>query len=125
MSTTRVMPKPDVRRGFLEETGPRPRWRILPTRGVSRVTRPSTSPAFTLAMAPPPGDLPDDSHERRTVTLQGRRIRAGVLVAAAYYLGAQIGIALTIRPYPVSILWVPNAILLAALLLTPPRAWFF
>ena len=54
-----------------------------------------------------------------------RALRAGLLVAAAYYLGAKVGLELTLRPYPVSILWVPNAILLAALLLAPPRSWVF
>src|SRR5437762_7490739 len=45
-------------------------------------------------------------------------------VALAYYLGAKIGFALTFRPHPVSVLWPPNAILLAALLLTPVRVWW-
>lgn len=44
-------------------------------------------------------------------------------VAVAYYVGARIGFALTAAPTPVSTLWPPNAILLAALLLTPPRWW--
>ena len=41
----------------------------------------------------------------------------------AYYVGARIGFALTAEPQPVSTLWPPNAILLAALLLTPVRWW--
>jgi two-component system, LuxR family, sensor kinase FixL len=45
-------------------------------------------------------------------------------VALAYYLGAKIGFALTFRPHPVSVLWPPNSILLAALLLTPVRIWW-
>ena len=45
-------------------------------------------------------------------------------VFAAYYLGAKIGFALTLRPHPVSVLWPPNSILLAALLLTPVRVWW-
>jgi PAS domain S-box-containing protein len=45
-------------------------------------------------------------------------------VALAYYLGAKIGFALTLRPHPVSVLWPPNSILLAALLLTPMRIWW-
>jgi two-component system sensor kinase FixL len=45
-------------------------------------------------------------------------------VALAYYLGAKIGFALTLRPHPVSVLWPPNSILLAALLLTPVRVWW-
>src|SRR5437660_6455773 len=49
---------------------------------------------------------------------------AALLVFAAYYLGAKIGFALTFRPHPVSVLWPPNSILLAALLLTPVRIWW-
>jgi two-component system sensor kinase FixL len=45
-------------------------------------------------------------------------------VPLAYYLGAKIGFALTLRPHPVSVLWPPNSILLAALLLTPVRVWW-
>src|SRR5438552_5092668 len=48
----------------------------------------------------------------------------GLSVALAYYLGAKIGFALTFRPHPVSILWPPNSILAAALLLTPLRIWW-
>lgn len=44
-------------------------------------------------------------------------------VAAGYYLGAKLGFALTLQPSPVSILWPPNALLLAGLLLTAPRLW--
>src|SRR5882724_8323952 len=47
-----------------------------------------------------------------------------LLVFAAYYLGAKIGFALTFRPHPVSVLWPPNSILLAALVLTPVRVWW-
>jgi two-component system sensor kinase FixL len=47
-----------------------------------------------------------------------------LLVALAYYLGAKIGFALTLRPHPISVLWPPNSILLAALLLTPVRVWW-
>ncbi len=45
-------------------------------------------------------------------------------VALAYYIGAKVGFALTFHPHPVSVLWPPNAILLAALLLTPTRIWW-
>jgi PAS domain S-box-containing protein len=47
-----------------------------------------------------------------------------LLVALAYYIGAKIGFALTFQPHPVSVLWPPNSILLAALLLTPVRIWW-
>ena len=50
-------------------------------------------------------------------------IGSAVLVAAGYYLGARLGFALTLPPLPVSILWPPNAILLAGLTLTDRSAW--
>ena len=51
-------------------------------------------------------------------------IRICLLVFAGYYFGAKLGFALTLRPRPVSVLWPPNAVLLAALLLTPMRTWW-
>jgi PAS domain S-box-containing protein len=54
-----------------------------------------------------------------------RLLVIGLWVFAGYYLGAKIGFALTFQPYPVSVLWPPNSILVAALLLTPPRIWWF
>ncbi len=53
-----------------------------------------------------------------------RAITTCLLVFAGYYLGARVGFALTFQPHPVSVLWPPNSILLAALLLTPPRIWW-
>jgi len=47
-----------------------------------------------------------------------------LLVFVGYYLGARIGFALTFQPHPVSVLWPPNSILVAALLLTPVRIWW-
>ena len=52
-------------------------------------------------------------------------ILAGFLVFAFYYLGAEIGLSLTYQPYPVSVVWPPNSILLAGLVLTRPRIWWF
>jgi PAS domain S-box-containing protein len=54
-----------------------------------------------------------------------RLLAIGLGVFAGYYLGAKIGFALTFKPHPISILWPPNSILIAALLLTPPRIWWF
>ena len=51
------------------------------------------------------------------------QIRAALLVALGYYVGARIGFALTLDPSSVPILWPPTAILLAGLLLTPVRSW--
>lgn len=50
-------------------------------------------------------------------------VSAALLIAAGYYLGARLGFALTLAPVPVAILWPPNAILFAGLILTPPRTW--
>jgi two-component system sensor kinase FixL len=54
-----------------------------------------------------------------------RVLLIGLAVFAGYYLGARIGFALTFEPHPISVLWPPNSILTAALLLTPPRIWWF
>jgi signal transduction histidine kinase len=53
-----------------------------------------------------------------------RRVLAALLVGSGYYVGAKIGFALTFQPHPVSTLWPPNSILLAALLLSRPRHWW-
>jgi signal transduction histidine kinase/integral membrane sensor domain MASE1 len=49
---------------------------------------------------------------------------AALLTAGAYWLGARVGLALTFGPTPVSVLWPPNAVLLAALLLAPTSVWW-
>jgi two-component system, LuxR family, sensor kinase FixL len=46
------------------------------------------------------------------------------LTALGYLVGVYLGIALTFEPNPVSTLWPPNAVLLAGLLLIPPRRWW-
>jgi len=48
----------------------------------------------------------------------------GLLIGAAYFVAAEVGIALTLRPAPVSTLWPPNAVMMAILLLAPPRLWW-
>src|SRR5215470_13431218 len=48
----------------------------------------------------------------------------GLWVFAGYYLGCKVGFTLTFHPHPVSVLWPPNSVLVAALLLTPPRVWW-
>lgn len=50
-------------------------------------------------------------------------VLSALLVAAGYYAGARVGLALSAPPAGISTIWPPNAILLAALLLTPPRWW--
>jgi len=46
------------------------------------------------------------------------------LVFSGYYLGTRVGLALTFLPNPISVLWPPNAILFAALLVVPRRLWW-
>lgn len=48
---------------------------------------------------------------------------AAVAIAAVYVAGTQVGLLLTPRNQPVSLLWPPNALLLSALLLAPARLW--
>ena len=60
--------------------------------------------------------------------LLARRLRlhkaAGPFVlSAAYYSGAQIGFALQAPNAPQSVLWLPNSILLATLIVLPARRW--
>ena len=50
---------------------------------------------------------------------------AALLVGVAYYLGAKLGFALTSQRHPVSTLWPPNSILVAILVLSPRRLWWF
>jgi signal transduction histidine kinase len=48
----------------------------------------------------------------------------GLLVAIGYYAGTRIGFILTPAQTPTATFWPPNAILLAAFLLTPVRMWW-
>src|SRR6266404_2682809 len=54
-----------------------------------------------------------------------RLLLIGLWVFVGYYVGCKIGFALTFQPHPFSVLWPPNSVLVAALLLTPPRVWWF
>src|SRR5215213_7474882 len=58
-----------------------------------------------------------DASLRRTIVI-------ALVSAAGYYLTAKIGFAFALQPGSVSALWMPNSILLAALLLTPSRLWW-
>jgi C4-dicarboxylate-specific signal transduction histidine kinase/integral membrane sensor domain MASE1 len=51
-------------------------------------------------------------------------ISLALAVAVAYYVGANIGLILRFPPATPSVMWPPNAILTATLLLTPPRRWW-
>jgi two-component system sensor kinase FixL len=49
---------------------------------------------------------------------------AAATTAAVYYAGAQMGLALTSPSSPLSILWPPNALLFAMLVMTSTRRWW-
>src|SRR3954452_14470213 len=49
---------------------------------------------------------------------------AAVALATAYFVGVQVGIAFTLQPHAISILWPPNALVLGTLLLAPRRTWW-
>jgi two-component system, LuxR family, sensor kinase FixL len=49
---------------------------------------------------------------------------AALLVGVAYYVGANFGFILRFPPSTPSVLWPPNTILTATLLLTAPRRWW-
>jgi signal transduction histidine kinase len=66
---------------------------------------------------------------QQVAVFRALRVEPGVLwsalaVAVGYYLAARLGFAFTLQPHPISTLWPPNALLMAALLLTPARSWW-
>jgi integral membrane sensor domain MASE1 len=60
----------------------------------------------------------------RLLRLEPGWATAALAVALGYYLAARVGFAFTLQPHPISTLWPPNALLMAALLLAPTRAWW-
>jgi two-component system sensor kinase FixL len=61
--------------------------------------------------------------DRRLVPSATRTVAAALVTAAGYGIGTQVGLLLTPGEQAVSVMWPPNAILLAALLLAPPSRW--
>jgi len=49
---------------------------------------------------------------------------AAVATSVVYFIGTQLGLALTFPADPGAVLWPPNALLLSALLLSPTRIWW-
>jgi PAS domain S-box-containing protein len=71
------------------------------------------------------GDLLREDSAVVTLPSTSRRTVAGaVALGVAYYLGARIGFAFQSPVSPQSVLWLPNSILLAVLLVVPPRVWW-
>jgi PAS domain S-box-containing protein len=83
---------------------------------------------LAIATAPPAG-LDDVADARRKALLFGtaeghwQALGYAVVAAAMYFVGVEVGMALVFDPVPLSILWPPNALLFAALLLAPTRWW--
>src|SRR5215510_10958563 len=79
-------------------------------------------------------DLASIASEETATARQGLRqlpriapsaaVAALVAISLSYYFGAQLGFELRFPESPHSVLWPPNAILLAALLLMPTRLWW-
>ena len=74
-----------------------------------------SAPGQQMAMAKPPQWVAESGP---------RLIIAAALVSIAYYVGAQVGFALRFPNSPISMLWPPNSLLLAAFLLMPMRRWW-
>ena len=74
-----------------------------------------------LAGASPSGS---GSHASGVPSREWPPLAAALTLGAAYYIGARIGLAFTTAPSPLSVLWPPNALLFAALLLAPTRWWW-
>ena len=71
----------------------------------------------------------EDAQDGRSIVVSWsdgvpRQVFSALLVATGYYLGSRIGFLLTPHETPISTLWPPNAVLLAALLLAPLRMWW-
>src|SRR5215510_503887 len=64
------------------------------------------------------------SENTRSAVFDRHLLIIGLWVFAGYYLGCKVGFALTFEPHPISVLWPPNSVLVAALLLTAPRTWW-
>jgi signal transduction histidine kinase/integral membrane sensor domain MASE1 len=65
-----------------------------------------------------------DPREFLTQIPERRELMGALAAALAYYLGAQMGFILRFPPLVPSIMWPPNAILTAALLLVSPSRWW-
>jgi len=81
------------------------------------------SPDLEQALLPPFAEATGGQASIRLGPMQ--LALAAASVALAYYVGVQIGLWLTFPPVSTtSVLWPPNAILTAALLLVPVRQWW-
>ena len=72
-----------------------------------------------------------DAHPAPANLVDAHRVRPprwlapALAVVIGYYVAAQLGLALTLKPHPISTLWPPNALLAAVLLLAQTRSWWW
>ncbi|RZU10176.1 serine phosphatase RsbU (regulator of sigma subunit) [Kribbella rubisoli] len=69
------------------------------------------------------GSWASTAHRPRLTADLGRTAAAAVLVGAAYYLGARLGLSLSLVERNVTPLWPPSGIALAAFLILGRRMW--
>jgi signal transduction histidine kinase len=70
---------------------------------------------------------PGDVRPRPVISitwLDRQPIASSLLIAVGYYVGSEVGFLLTPAGLPIATYWPPNAILMAALLMLPPTAWW-
>jgi signal transduction histidine kinase/integral membrane sensor domain MASE1 len=68
--------------------------------------------------------LPENETQGTRAGAIGRVAATAVLVGVAYYVGAKVGLVLRFPPAMSSVVWPPNSILTATLLLSPRRRWW-
>jgi signal transduction histidine kinase len=61
---------------------------------------------------------------QRALRINPGALWAALFVSLGYYLAAKLGFVFTLQPHPISTLWPPNALLMAALLLAPVSWWW-
>jgi two-component system, LuxR family, sensor kinase FixL len=85
-----------------------------------------TGPQFAATTMPPVLRFPrlPSAAPGTSATWSSHPAAVATAVGIAYWGGAQLGLALTFPPATTSVMWPPNAILTAALLLVPPRLWW-
>jgi len=81
-------------------------------------------PAVALSTAASVKSRPATQIDRRSALGAYQELAAPLITALAYYLSAKLGAWLAFPSAPVSALWAPNAILLAALLMARPERWW-
>jgi signal transduction histidine kinase/integral membrane sensor domain MASE1 len=71
------------------------------------------------------GELVTEKKSQIARSPSARRVVAtAILVAVAYYIGAKAGLVLRLPPSTPSVIWPPNSILTATLLMAAPQRWW-